>query len=537
MGRRSRVARLLGGAVLWGLLSLALGVTSASADSPIAWNQPMTVDPGYTLQGVSCASESFCVATDSYGHVVGSTNPTGGVSAWTTAAARVDHGGPISCPSSSLCVVADGQGNMEASTDPLGGSPWSVAPAVFPSQFTGQNVFYTDPQGVSCPSTSFCLAVGLYVQCFPSPPGDCLIGNPAGWLATSQDPAGGSGAWTTFGPKGVGLTSVSCVSASFCAAGDFTGDVLTSTNPSGDTWQTTKVDSSGSQILSISCPLVTLCVATDGNGTVFVSTNPTGGPSAWVPTQVTTPDYIQGTGDMTSVSCAASTLCVAVDGQGNAYSTTNPVGGVWTVQRIDTAAPVTPQPVNNLSVSCPSIRLCVAVDQSGNAIVGTGAPQTVAPQAAPPPTAAPVSAPSLSSLRVSPRTFRRMGRRAGQWCVALSQANRRDRPCRRPISLRISYRLSNPAQVTFTIQRVLMGKRVNGRCVAPARANRHHRSCTRLIAVRGAIVRASHAGHDSFTFSGKIGARRLGPGTYRLIAAPTSGGLTGAPRRVSFRIA
>ncbi len=72
--------------------------------------------------------------------------------------------------------------------------------------------------GVSCPSSSLCVAVDR-----------------DGNVATSTDP--GAAAATSWAVKDVDvnneLTSVSCPSSSFCAAVDYGGDVLTSTDPTG----------------------------------------------------------------------------------------------------------------------------------------------------------------------------------------------------------------------------------------------------------------------------------------------------------------
>jgi hypothetical protein len=147
-----------------------------------------------------------------------------------------------------------------------------------------------------------------------------------------------------------------------------------------------------------------------------------------------------------------------------------------------------------------------------------------------------VRPPALSRLRVSPRTFSLTGRRVAGRCVAVTNANRTRPICRRPIRLRVTYKLPVATKVTFTIKRVRPGRLVKGRCVAPTRANRHRPHCTRLVALRGKITRSGKAGNNRFTFKGRIGGHRLGPGIYRLIATSTANGLSGPQRTVTFRI-
>jgi hypothetical protein len=106
----------------------------------------------------------------------------------------------------------------------------------------------------------------------------------------------------------------------------------------------------------------------------------------------------------------------------------------------------------------------------------------------------------------------------------------------RPIAFKVSYRLTAAARATLTIQPVLPGRIVKSCCVAPTRANRKNHRCTRVSTLRGAITRSSRAGPDSFIFTGRIGGKRLGPGSYRLVATPTANGRTGTGQRVQFQI-
>lgn len=111
-----------------------------------------------------------------------------------------------------------------------------------------------------------------------------------------------------------GLAGVSCPSSSLCVAVDVNGNVVTSSNPTrgAGAWTLTNVDG-GNELRDVSCPNVSLCVGVDadGNGNAVTSTNPTGGASAW------TVAHVDGSNVLNGVSCPSSTLCVAVDAIGN----------------------------------------------------------------------------------------------------------------------------------------------------------------------------------------------------------------------------
>jgi hypothetical protein len=125
-------------------------------------------------------------------------------------------------------------------------------------------------------------------------------------------------------------------------------------------------------------------------------------------------------------------------------------------------------------------------------------------------------APSLTGARLSRRRFR-----AGRASM-------------------LSYRLSEAAKVTIRVERKLRGRRVrrNGRtrCVKQTRGNVRRRRCARYKRT-GSFTRNSTAGATRIKFSGRIGGRKLRPGSYRLTLIPIdAAGNRGAPRRVSFRI-
>ena len=333
-----------------------------------AW-ESLHVDGGNGLVGLSCPSESFCAAVDDGGYFLGSTGPAVGP-AWRPVRMPDRGADAVSCPSASLCVVGDGDGSVQVSTDPLGGpSSWTVLP-LFPAPSGGDAWPVTS---VSCPSRSFCVAIGYGLGCGP-PAHGCWPFPPA-YVATSSDPNGGRPAWHVTTLKETVLSVVSCPSPSLCVAGGPANTLLTSTDPSGEAsaWKPVRFPAvpPGYSFTGISCASAHLCVAVERGGNALTSTNPTGGSSAWRPERLTG-GSLNPYGFLNSVSCPSGSLCVAVDNNGNAFTSTNPTAAAptWHATRIDDN-PVSPF-LN--SVSCPSTRLCVVADSAGDITIGRQAP-------------------------------------------------------------------------------------------------------------------------------------------------------------------
>src|SRR5580704_8864875 len=258
---RSGFFRCCYGAILAAVF-MGLCVSPASAANSVeqfSWQSPAMVDPsaGSTL-GI-CQTPGYCFGQGSDGLSL------------------------ISCPSSSLCVAADSSGNVLTSTNPAGGAnTWSLAHVDDNTSGAcgGSNACF---QGISCPSASFCAGV-----------------DSAGYVFTTTDPAAGAAAWSSAKISGEhDLTAVSCPSASLCVAVDNEGNVITSTSPTSgaSAWHAERIDEGPCPAVScdvigqhappertldtISCPSVSLCVAGDWDGDVVTSSNPTGGTDAW----------------------------------------------------------------------------------------------------------------------------------------------------------------------------------------------------------------------------------------------------------------
>jgi Putative Ig domain len=134
----------------------------------------------------------------------------------------------------------------------------------------------------------------------------------------------------------------------------------------------------------------------------------------------------------------------------------------------------------------------------------------------------PMPAPALAALKVSPSVFR-----AASTGATVTR--------RRKTGTTISYTDSQAATTTFTVLEPRPGVRDKHRgCVRPRRAKRAKR-CTRYIAI-GSFTHSDAAGRDTLHFTGRLGRRRLKPGSYRLQALPRANGMTGQAAAIPFRI-
>jgi hypothetical protein len=265
--------------------------------------------PRGSLDGVSCATESFCVAVGYEGSIYVSADPTAG--SWSIGSPYKGPGAPhltgVSCPSASLCVAVSGGngsagGRVFTTTSPTAGQ-WQS------DQLGGS----PDLRAVSCATTSVCVAVAK-----------------GGRIFVSADPTGGAGSWREVGsPTQRDLEGVSCVMAFLCATGDGGGNILTSTDQAGSDF--TEANAGGLvQITGVTCPTTTNCVAVDNNGDVLTSTNPEGGPTAWifenlVPFEAESSDHGQFVKNaLWGASCPSTSLCVLVGANSRIFTATDP---------------------------------------------------------------------------------------------------------------------------------------------------------------------------------------------------------------------
>jgi hypothetical protein len=203
----------------------------------------LSYSPGFGVKAISCASASFCVSAQGSGNIRFTDDPSHALT-WTLTGVGGGDLEDVSCLSSSFCVEVDNHGNVHVATEEItADSPW-----------TSTNVNGTTGlRGVACTTTTSCLAVdggGDVLNLTISPSGGATATRQAidganglvavdctGTTCAVADSHGGifastnAGAdWTTRYSGGDGLTSVSCASASLCAAVTTTG-AITSFDP------------------------------------------------------------------------------------------------------------------------------------------------------------------------------------------------------------------------------------------------------------------------------------------------------------------
>lgn len=167
------------------------------------------------LLGVSCPSASLCVAVDNEGRIAVSIDPTGGASAWRLVGAPAGTGSlnAISCPAPSLCVTGNAS-QILTSTEPNGGlASWRAVGAV-----SGLPI-----KGVSCPSANACAAVDNNADVLTSTD---PTGGSVAWSFENVIPAPSA-------PEGEpnGMFGISCPSTSLCVAVGKASQIIASSNP------------------------------------------------------------------------------------------------------------------------------------------------------------------------------------------------------------------------------------------------------------------------------------------------------------------
>ncbi len=223
---------------------------------------------------------------------------------------------------------------------------------------------------VSCVSVSFCTAVGSYTNVGPGPRTLVQRWNGSAWSTATSANAGSTYTSNT-------LSSVSCVSTSFCIAvgyfnnGFYTGDYASRTlveRWNGQVWSIVASPNSGSgsnSLNSVSCVSASSCVAVGSyysgaaNRTLVLSWNGT----SW--TRVTSPNTGSGSNSLNSVSCVSVSFCTAVGWfSNNSGSEDRTLVERWNGLAWSTVTSPSPSPSSShnflRSVSCVSTSSCTA---------------------------------------------------------------------------------------------------------------------------------------------------------------------------------
>jgi hypothetical protein len=284
-------------------------VSSDPAESARGWSSPQDIDGDLTLSGVSCPTPSLCAAIDASGDVLTSTDPSARPATWTVShvddSPRVPNTdgqtGPllraISCPSASLCVAVDTAGNALVSSDPAGGpTAWSLVHAdtnLSPACARVHTSCQAPLVGLACPSASLCVAVDL-----------------TGNILQSTDPTAAAPWRSHPALSGIGsLWGVSCPTTSLCATVDGPGSQLITWNPAELAQLHRRRLPYG--LYGVWCAPYALCMS--GASTSGGLSELAGSLHAQQPRS---PWTLSPVGAVTAVACPSRLLCVAVDGDG-----------------------------------------------------------------------------------------------------------------------------------------------------------------------------------------------------------------------------
>jgi hypothetical protein len=313
------------------LCLLAIATSSASAADPPAWHTAFPATEGSPTEGVSCGTDTFCVAVGGIVAVaddgpIYETNPD--VGAGLTS---------VSCaPGSHFCVAVDAHGGAV--------------------KFAGGNFGDVEPisayglESVSCPAVERCMAVR---RTFTG-------NNPAMSVYKLDDSWDGGTALPVATPAGISEFSeprIACATTTVCVvtANTSSGERYWIFN--GSIWTESSAAipgrAAGDNTVSITCTTFCLSTSKTGNASLFNG-------SSWSTQQVDSLSH--GLKQMAS-SCFGTT-CRAITAGNYAYQTTN--GTTW--------APNDPPNIGAStlfgganSMSCPSANTCVATNGAGDA--------------------------------------------------------------------------------------------------------------------------------------------------------------------------
>jgi hypothetical protein len=364
------------------------GVTSTFAERQTASGWTLVAAPAFTAgvtdRTLACRSAATCTAVGTApGPTVGSGPDRLAVSRRTSAGwsdqTPVDPVGTagaeftdVSCSlgGGSQCAAVGSYENSDGGQNVLAerGSPgsWSLTPAPTPS-----GVYAATLTSVSCPSTTFCMAVGNTAQTLFSTSREPLAEtwNGSSWqMVPLPDPGTNSGNE---------LVSVSCASKDFCVAiGSAvqksglseTSEQLVETWSAGS-WQIAPgtLTATASPQLAVSCPTTTFCLAVGGSNNGKPDTLALSG-TTW-----TTASQLGLISGLAAVSCTSATWCLAVGSTGT--GSPQPVAASWTGSSWKLLSPKKPHPAGGdgnplTGVSCTAARTCVAVGDAAIAEAG-----------------------------------------------------------------------------------------------------------------------------------------------------------------------
>jgi hypothetical protein len=338
-------------------------LAGAASTYSMKWARSVSLlnpNDGGGLDSIGCApavsgsTGLLCVAGDVRGEVFASIHPALSAAHWVRQRVEAKNAiTGVSCPSTQLCVAVDSAGEVMHSIHPAAGAKyWSRPARVDTAMEPGGG--YAGFSAISCPTTTFCLAVDNGAN---------------GQVAYTTDPTGPASAWTltTIG-NGVMIDSASCVSATLCVIGGSQAYYTADPTGGASAWKAiAALSSSNSVIASLACNTAKLCLGVGyGNSGVGLSVGSSAPTSTtWSQAAIGPDPPAQNAQVVDSVACPQRNFCVAVDGASNYYTSSTPVRGGWSVaKRLKPASQATVS-----QVAC-NPTFCVEVDNRGTVTYG-----------------------------------------------------------------------------------------------------------------------------------------------------------------------
>jgi hypothetical protein len=325
-----------------------------------SWAGPVTIDSGVALDAVSCAAETFCVATDVSGnYLIDNAGTWSTPKAFVAASPGADLALSVACPTTTYCLAV----GMTPNTTPI------LPDVMFYDNGTWHqqtdNALTDDVfDSVSCLSRASCAAVtyGGYYVSFTAPTVN----------GASETANFSSAAQVDAADAVSGLTSISCASATYCAAADGYGDLLID---SSGTWHAALSELPQASNAFVSCSSVTSgsvsgnnCIAIDDVGETAASSG-----TGWL-----SGDPGSASDSIVGFTCTNDANCLGVDYNGFAITVVETLNSYSLVTTQLSQYFDEPNNVTTLScVSATSSRLCFAGDAAGNIYTSTGGSWTL----------------------------------------------------------------------------------------------------------------------------------------------------------------
>ncbi len=366
----------------------AVGFTKTNTFKLLDWNGtawsadhtiPLDHGSGFgasTGPVVSCGSATTCMAVEPL-HLYG----TGSFVEVRASGVWSQHDAPapprrpasyftgVSCPSSTQCMAVGyyaANGGESTLAEQWNGSSWTILPT---PNIAGTQIDYL--LSISCADVTHCVAVGYSIVSL----GGILSPEPIieNWDGTSWSIAPNPS------PPATGLLSVSCASATTCVAVGEESELAVIFGWNGTAWSIEtgaplSLDRvSSSTLNSVSCATATSCEAV-GSAVASSKNADRGLIEAWNGSTWTRQTGPGGQVKFTGISCPSVSACTAVGSQGTgdpAVASWN--GSTWSAQRTPTPDDVIGR--SFLNVSCASATSCVL---GGSVITRNGDPGNLA---------------------------------------------------------------------------------------------------------------------------------------------------------------